>query len=73
MAKLVKQMSAAAKKSLEVAMRRGGPGFDYPCNDPNIIECAIWECQRHQKCRKHADQQLNETGTPPSEIDGNTR
>lgn len=60
MAKLARQISAAAKKSLEIAMRRGGPGFDYPCNDPNIIECAIWECQKHKKCRKCLTQQFGD-------------
>jgi len=36
----------------ETVKLRGGPGFDFPCNDPTIIECAFWECQSHQRCRK---------------------
>lgn len=31
---------------------RGGPGFDYPCANPNIIECADHRCQEQQRCRK---------------------
>jgi len=32
-------------------MLRGGPGFDYPCARPDIIECALWECQHQQRCQ----------------------
>lgn len=31
-------------------MLRGGRGFDYPCNDPSIIECAKSECQVRRRC-----------------------
>lgn len=33
-------------------MLRGGPGFDYPCADPRITECAMYECQSIGRCRK---------------------
>jgi hypothetical protein len=55
MTKSGKKMIEALQNSLAVAQRRGGPGFDYPCNDPNIIECAIWDCQKDCKCRKPAE------------------
>lgn len=30
---------------------RGGPGHDYPCSNPNMIECAGDECQRLGRCK----------------------
>lgn len=32
-------------------MLRGGPGQDWPCNRPEIIECALSECQHLGRCR----------------------
>jgi hypothetical protein len=42
-------------------MLRGGPGYDYPCNNPDMIECAESECQRLERCRlPAADGQIDE-------------
>lgn len=33
------------------AALRGGPGFDYPCANPDMIECANYDCQEAKACR----------------------
>jgi len=30
---------------------RGGPGWDYPCDNPHMIECASSHCQVKRRCR----------------------
>lgn len=30
---------------------RGGPGWDYPCDNPYIIECTSPHCQAVKRCR----------------------
>lgn len=35
----------------EVWSLRGGSGFDYPCERPEITECAMFECQKIGRCR----------------------
>lgn len=35
----------------EIVWRRFGPGFEKPCSDPNMIECAAVECQQANRCR----------------------
>ena len=39
-------------------MLRGGPGRDYPCENPNIVECATSDCQHLGRCKlRRADEQ----------------
>lgn len=33
------------------ARLRGGPGWDYPCDNPHMIECASSHCQKARRCR----------------------
>lgn len=37
-----------------IVRRRFGPAFEKPCDDPNMIECAMWECQERNRCRRLA-------------------
>ncbi len=37
-------------KTRRIAGRRFGPTFNKPCNDPEVIECAMWECQLANRC-----------------------
>jgi hypothetical protein len=30
---------------------RGGPGWDYPCDNPCVTECALAQCQKAKRCR----------------------
>jgi hypothetical protein len=30
---------------------RGGPGWDYPCDNPHVTECALSHCQQMRRCR----------------------
>jgi hypothetical protein len=30
---------------------RGGPGWDYPCLQPDVTECALSECQHQRRCK----------------------
>ena len=41
----------AGKELSETIGRRFGPGFLKPCNNPRMIECAQWECQRANECQ----------------------
>ena len=36
----------------KIVMRRGGPApeCDFPCQKPEIIICAMWECQKENRC-----------------------
>lgn len=40
-----------ARKIDETVRLRGGPGWDYPCKNPHIIECASSHCQKVGRCR----------------------
>jgi hypothetical protein len=44
-------------------MLRGGPGHDYPCNDPNVTECALWECQHKERCSLRVASEDRQTGS----------
>lgn len=33
-----------------IVWRRGGPGKDFPCLKPSVIECAMWNCQLARCC-----------------------
>ncbi len=35
----------------KVLARRFGRDHNRPCENPNILTCAIWECQRRGICR----------------------
>ena len=35
----------------EVLARRFGPKFERPCANPQMIECADWECQSRGRCK----------------------
>ena len=35
----------------KIVSRRFGPGYDKPCRNPNMIECAMPECQYANRCR----------------------
>jgi len=37
----------------EIVARRFGSRFDRPCNNPNIVECAMWECQQANRCARY--------------------
>lgn len=54
MSKAGKRIIRSAKEVLRIIRLRGGPGNDFPCNDPNMIECAIWECQKEGRCQGSA-------------------
>lgn len=36
----------------EIVRRRFGSKYSNPCNDPNVVECAIWSCQKAGFCQK---------------------
>ncbi len=35
----------------EICWRRFGPKFEKPCGNPEVIECAMWECQERNRCK----------------------
>lgn len=35
----------------EITSRRFGHAFERPCQRPEIVECAMWECQVASICR----------------------
>ena len=36
----------------EIVTRRFGRDFDKPCDNPNVLECALWPCQVKDKCAR---------------------
>lgn len=39
----------------EIVRRRFGAEFPgRPCADPNVIECALWDCQVRDRCKQAA-------------------
>lgn len=35
-----------------ICRRVFGTTAERPCNDPNVIECRMWECQSEDKCQR---------------------
>lgn len=53
-------VSAAREQDwVTIVKRRFGPGFSKPCVRPDVIECAMWECQVKDRCR-YAEPAANE-------------
>ena len=42
---------ATTQQKGDWARLRGGPGWDYPCDNPYITECALVQCQKAGRCR----------------------
>lgn len=55
---------------VELASRRGGPGFDYECQDPTMIECAAYECQHRNRCRMGASAVAPRSSKPVIHLGG---
>lgn len=43
--------SMTSRKIGDWAQLRGGPGWDYPCANAHITECASSHCQLAGRCR----------------------
>ena len=37
----------------EIVLRRFGSRFEKPCNNPNMLECAMVECQTANRCVRY--------------------
>src|SRR5262245_10246868 len=46
-----KKPGAMPERRDERVRLRGGPGWDYPCDNSFVTECAMWECQKARRCR----------------------
>lgn len=44
-------LTMTKRKISESVRLRGGPGWDYPCDNPHMIECASSHCQKAGRCR----------------------
>lgn len=42
-------------KEWPIYQRRFGSKFSEPCANPNVIECALWECQKNNRCKSLSD------------------
>lgn len=38
----------------DIVKRRFGSLHDKPCNRPNVLTCALWECQKADTCQAPA-------------------
>jgi len=44
-------MSEMTPTIKEIIQRRFGSRHDLPCNNPNVLTCAMWECQKAGSCQ----------------------
>lgn len=57
MAKLIvtvrgrKYWKSASEVERDGVYLRGGPKGDFPCEDPGMLECALYACQKNRKCK----------------------
>jgi hypothetical protein len=38
-----------------IVHRRFGRDHSKPCNRPNVLTCALWECQRANECQREGE------------------
>lgn len=43
-----------------IVRRRFGPAHDRPCNRPEVITCARWQCQKANRCQSATPAQRGE-------------
>ncbi|MGY4622000.1 hypothetical protein ACVWZ4_007227 [Bradyrhizobium sp. USDA 4472] len=36
----------------KIVSRRFGSRHEKPCNNPNVLTCAVWECQKADCCQR---------------------
>lgn len=42
----------------DIVRRRFGRNHDKPCNKPDVLTCALWECQNADQCQWKASPEM---------------
>ena len=45
------KIATGLREATAIARRRFGRDHEKPCCNPNVLTCALWECQKNDRCR----------------------